>query len=69
MQTCFLPPQVLIAGGGGLPCSGAMTPASRSSYLINVTHGADHSITEELMRYRRVVSHRISEPLHGWLAG
>lgn len=49
--------QVLIAGGGGLPCPNAMTPASKTSYLINVSPGADHSIRKESMKYRRVVRH------------
>lgn len=47
--------QVLIAGGGGVPCPNAMTPASRTSYLIDVTPGADHSIRKEIMACRRVV--------------
>lgn len=48
--------QVLFAGGAGEYCSGSMTPASTSSYLVNLTPGANHSITTETMAFPRVVS-------------
>ena len=39
-----------------------MTPASNSSYLIDVTPGADHNITTETMGAARVVSPTCTGP-------
>jgi len=50
--------QVLFAGGAGEACSGSSTPASNTSYLIDVTPGADHSLVTEQIAFPRVVSTR-----------
>ena len=56
--------QVLFVGGAGEACSGSSTPASNTSYLIDVTPGADHSLVTEHMAFPRVVSTRsCSHPL------
>ncbi|KAA6429021.1 MAG: hypothetical protein FRX49_01131, partial [Trebouxia sp. A1-2] len=47
--------QVLFVGGAGEACSGSSTPASNTSYLIDVTPGADHSLVTEHMAFPRVM--------------
>ena len=47
--------QVLFAGGAGEPCSGSKTPASSSSYLINLAPGASHALVNETLAFPRVV--------------
>ena len=48
--------QVLFAGGAGEPCSGSKTPASNSSYLVNLAPGANHDLVTEEMGFARIVS-------------
>ena len=48
--------QVLMAGGSSEYCASAMTPAGTSSFLVDVTPGANHNITTEQLAYPRVVS-------------
>lgn len=44
-----------MAGGVSEYCASAMTPAGDTSFLIDVTPGANHSIVEEMLDYPRVV--------------
>ena len=58
--------QVLMAGGVSEYCASAMTPAGDTSFLIDVTPGANHSIVEEMLDYPRVVrfcSRQLSEQI------
>ena len=43
--------QVLLAGGSGEYCSNSMTPAGQTSFLIDVSPGADHTIQEETLAF------------------
>lgn len=54
--------KVLIAGGTSELCSNAETPASETSYLIDVTPGANHSVIEEHTHFRRVMSDLVNLP-------
>ena len=47
--------QVLLAGGSGEYCSNSMTPAGQTSFLIDVSPGADHTIQEEALAFPRIV--------------
>ena len=48
--------QAFLAGGAGEFCSNQQTTASSSSYLIDVTPGADHSLRMEQLAFPRIVS-------------
>ena len=47
--------QVLLAGGSSEYCANPDTPASQTSYLIDVSPGAEHTIEEEALAYPRIV--------------
>ncbi len=46
---------MLLAGGSSEYCANVQTPAGQSSYLIDVSPGADHTIEEESLAFPRLV--------------
>ena len=48
--------QILTAGGSAEYCATATTPGGTTSYLVDVTPGANHSIIEEKASVPRVAS-------------
>ena len=54
-----------MAGGSSEYCASAMTPAGTSSFLVDVTPGADHNITTEQLAFPRVVSLLLAGTAHG----
>lgn len=48
--------QAMVAGGPGLYCANAMTPAGSKSWLFDLSPGADHSLIEEDLAFSRTVS-------------
>ena len=54
--------QVLAAGGSSQYCATAMTPGSTTSFLVDVTPGANHTIVQEQAHIPRVV--RLVESLN-----
>ncbi len=55
--------QVLAAGGSAQYCATAMTPGGTTSFLVDVTPGANHSIVQEQTAIPRVVSSLPSKSL------
>ncbi|KAL0048241.1 hypothetical protein WJX82_010870 [Trebouxia sp. C0006] len=47
--------QVLVAGGSSEYCANSMTPAGSTSWLLDVTPGANHSLVVEELTYPRVM--------------
>ena len=50
-----------MAGGSSEFCASAMTPGGTSSFLVDVTAGADHNITTETLAFPRVVSPSVTK--------
>ena len=46
-----------MAGGVGEYCSNPSTPAGETSFLVDVTPGANHTVQEEALAFPRVVSY------------
>ncbi len=59
---CIL--QVLVAGGSSEYCANSMTPAGSTSWLLDVTPGANHSLVVEELTYPRVVTITLTTLLH-----
>ena len=47
--------QVLLAGGSSEYCANAHTPAGETSWLVDVTPGADHKLQKETLAFPRIV--------------
>ncbi|KAA6418817.1 MAG: hypothetical protein FRX49_11174 [Trebouxia sp. A1-2] len=54
--------QVLVAGGSSEYCANSMTPAGSTSWLLDLTPGANHSLVEEELAYPRVMGDLILLP-------
>ncbi|KAL3145060.1 hypothetical protein ABBQ32_003546 [Trebouxia sp. C0010 RCD-2024] len=54
--------QVIIIGGSSEFCATSMTPASQSSYLVDVTPGTNHSLVEEIMTFPRMMGDAVLLP-------